>query len=97
MFILHVGMHVCCYHALCSYIECFGDRWTRESLDYAQGVLSNRNYKVTEKTFQEMYINVGMANCEKRPKKEWDDIRFTHIAMHPYIFLHFFIEVCVRA
>ena len=22
-------------------------------------------HKVTEKTFQEMYINVGMANCEK--------------------------------
>ena len=22
----------------------FGVRWTRESLDYAQGVLSNRNY-----------------------------------------------------
>ena len=37
--------------------------------------------KVTEKTFQEMYINVGMANCEKRPKQERDDIRFTHIAI----------------
>ena len=34
--------------------------------------------QVTEKTFQEMYINVGMANCEKRPKQEWDDI---HIAI----------------
>ena len=28
-----------------------------------------------------MYINVGMANCEKRPKQERDDIRFTHIAI----------------
>ena len=37
--------------------------------------------KVTEKTFQEMYINVGMANCEKRLKQERDDIRFTHIAI----------------
>ena len=37
--------------------------------------------QVTEKTFQEMYINVGMANCEKRPKQERDDIRFTHIAI----------------
>ena len=34
-----------------------------------------------------MYINVGMANCEKQPKQERDDIRFTHC--HPYIFLHF--------
>ena len=25
-----------------------------------------------------MYVNVGMANHEKRPKQEWDDIRFTH-------------------
>ena len=32
--------------------------------------------KVTEKTFQEMYINVRMANCEKRPKEERDDIHF---------------------
>ena len=24
-----------------------------------------------------MYINVEMANCEKRPKQERDDIRFT--------------------
>ena len=37
--------------------------------------------QVTEKTFQEMYINVGMANCEKRPKQERDNIRFTHIAI----------------
>ena len=39
-----------------------------------------------------MYINVGMANCEKRPKQERDD---THC--HPYIFYIFFgnIEVCV--
>ena len=37
--------------------------------------------QVTEKTFQEMYINVGMANCEKRPKQERDDIRFIHIAI----------------
>ena len=37
--------------------------------------------QVTEKTFQEMYINVGMANCEKWPKQERDDIRFTHIAI----------------
>ena len=28
-----------------------------------------------------MYINVGMANCEKRPKQERDDICFTHIAI----------------
>ena len=28
-----------------------------------------------------MYINVGMANREKRPKQERDDIRFTHIAI----------------
>ena len=28
-----------------------------------------------------MYIDVGMANCEKRPKQERDDIRFTHIAI----------------
>ena len=26
-----------------------------------------------------------MANCENRPKQEWDDIRFTHC--HPYVFL----------
>ena len=26
-----------------------------------------------------MYINVGMANCEKRPKQERDDIHFTHM------------------
>ena len=37
--------------------------------------------QVTEKTFQEMYIDVGMANCEKRPKQERDDIRFKHIAI----------------
>ena len=37
--------------------------------------------QVTEKTFQEMYINVGMANREKQPKQERDDIRFTHIAI----------------
>ena len=37
--------------------------------------------QVTEKTFQEMYINVGMANCEKQPKQERDDIRFTHTAI----------------
>ena len=37
--------------------------------------------QVTEKTFQEMYINVGMANREKRPKQERDDIHFTHIAI----------------
>ena len=28
-----------------------------------------------------MYINVGMANREKRPKQERDDIHFTHIAI----------------
>ena len=43
---------------------------------------SNMHFvQVTEKTFQEMYVNVGMANCEKRPKQERDDIRFTHIAI----------------
>ena len=41
-----------------------------------------------------MYINVGMANCEKRPKQERDDIRFTHIAI-PYIFYYFVILKCV--
>ena len=43
-----------------------------------------------------MYINVGMANCEKRPKQERDDIRFTHIAI-PTCTSFFFcnIEVCV--
>ena len=25
-----------------------------------------------------MYVNVGMANREKWPKQEWDDIHFTH-------------------
>ena len=35
--------------------------------------------QVTEKTFQEMYINVGMANCEERPKHEQDGIRFTRV------------------
>ena len=54
--------------------------------------------QVTEKTFQEMYTNVGMANCEKRPKQERDDIRFTHIAIptsfhcmpitYPFIIIH---------
>ena len=28
-----------------------------------------------------MYIKVGMANREKRPKQERDDIHFTHIAI----------------
>ena len=37
-------------------------------------------FKVTEKTFQEMYINVGMANCEKRPKQEQDDIRLSTVS-----------------
>ena len=32
-----------------------------------------------------MYINVGMANCEKRPKQERDDIRFTHIAIPTFL------------
>ena len=44
-----------------------------------------------------MYINVGMANHEKRPKQERDDIHFTHIAIPTS--LHFLkpcnIEVCV--
>ena len=34
--------------------------------------------KSHRKTFQEMYVNVGMANREKRPKQEREDIRFTH-------------------
>ena len=45
-----------------------------------------------------MYINVGMANCEKWPKQERDDIRFTHIAIPTsfYIFkIICSIEVCV--
>ena len=33
------------------------------------------------KTFHEMYISVGVANREKLPKQERDDIRFTHIAI----------------
>ena len=49
-------------------------------------------YKVTEKTFQEMYINVGMANCEKRPKQERDDIRFTHIAIPTSFYI---LKMCV--
>ena len=44
-----------------------------ESTQYAVTASAWLNYdavlgpivKVTEKTFQEMYINVGMANCEK--------------------------------
>ena len=35
----------------------------------------------SQKTFHKMYVNVGMANREKRPKQERDDIRFTHIAI----------------
>ena len=35
-----------------------------------------------------MYINhVGMANSEKRPKQEWDDIRFTHIAIPTFFYI----------
>ena len=44
--------------------------------------------QVTEKTFQEMYINVGMANCEKRPKQERDDIRFTHISIPTSFYIY---------
>ena len=33
------------------------------------------------KTFHKMYVDVGMVNREKRPKQEWDDIRFAHIAI----------------
>ena len=51
--------------------------------------------QVTEKTFQEMYINVGMANCEKRPKQERDDIRFTHIAIPTSFYILFVILKCV--
>ena len=42
-----------------------------------------------------MYINVGMANHEKRPKQERDDIRFTHIAIRTsfYNFLLFCTQV----
>ena len=43
-------------------------------LNMAQSTEVEIKYKVT---FQEMYINVGMANCEKRPKQERDDLRFT--------------------
>ena len=42
-----------------------------------------------------MYINVGMANCEKRPKQERDDIRFTHIAIPTSFYIFCNIEVCV--
>ena len=38
------------------------------------------------KTFQEMYINVGMANREKRPNQEQDDIRLTHIAIPTFFY-----------
>ena len=41
-----------------------------------------------------MYINVGMANREKRPKQERDDIRFTHIAI-PTSFYIFLISILV--
>ena len=51
--------------------------------------------QVTEKTFQEMYINVGMANCEKRPKQERDDIRFTHIAIPTSFTFYLVILKCV--
>ena len=56
---------------------------------------SNAHAQVTEKTFQEMYINVGMANCEKRPKQERDDIRFTHIAIPTSFYILFVILKCV--
>ena len=46
------------------------------------------------KTFQEMYINVGMANCEKRPKQERDDIRFTHTAIPTSFYIFCNMEVC---
>ena len=42
-----------------------------------------------------MYINVGMANCEKRTKQERDDIRFTHIAIPTSFYIFCSIEVCV--
>ena len=42
-----------------------------------------------------MYINVGMANCEKRPKQERDDIRFTHIAIPTSFYILFVILKCV--
>ena len=43
-----------------------------------------------------MYNNVGMANREKRPKQERDDIRFTHIAIPTSFYVLFCnIEVCV--
>ena len=42
-----------------------------------------------------MYINVGMTNCEKRPKQERDDIRFTHIAIPTSFYIFHNMEVCV--
>ena len=36
-----------------------------------------------------------MANCEKRPKQERDDIRFTHIAIPTSFYILKIIEVCV--
>ena len=37
-----------------------------------------------------MYVNVGMANREKRPKQERDDdIRFTHIAIPTSFYIAF--------
>ena len=56
--------------------------------------LQDKVYKSHKKTFQEMYIYVGMANHEKQPKQEWDDIHFPHIAI-PTSFYIINIEVCV--
>ena len=42
-----------------------------------------------------VYINVGMANCEKRPKQERDDIRFTHIAIPTSFYIFVIIWKCV--
>ena len=36
-----------------------------------------------------------MANCEKRPKQERDDICFTHIAIPTSFYILKIIEVCV--
>ena len=58
-----------------------------EDLPGSPWLLGRRVFSTSHiKTFQEMYINVGMANHEKRPKQEQDDIRFTHIATPTFFY-----------
>ena len=70
------------------------------NLNFPFGVKKNCQDTDTNKShIQEMYINVGMANREKRPKQERDDIRFTtHIAISTsFYILHFFVACCSMA